>query len=358
MSCQERFNGIIYEGPEGGVPIYLYYHDEHFDVITKMTGFLNRKRRVCNNPCVYCHQLHTDETEYWRFCDKCNRYFKNGICFQMHLKKSSEDVKNTCEIYFKCKDCDQTINLKRHKKAHVCHEKTTNVTCSQLREKRKLTKQPARMNDDRLECDQGFVEGKTNKCNNCRKSWCGSNENRPNLCVAHRVCDVCLHSPVTSESSCKTCGKNERIFQGLETTEGFCKWLFSEENVGATVICHIFKGYDSYPILQYLHNNSILPDVITTGSKYMSVKVSLCNIRMIDSLNCIPMPLADMPVFLAILSKQKVTFLICSIENQSAILPHLPDLQFYAPDSMKPEARRTFLQWHEINKTKPFDLQK
>lgn len=39
---KDHFNGIIYDGVEGGVPIYLYFHDEHFDVITKMTGFLNR----------------------------------------------------------------------------------------------------------------------------------------------------------------------------------------------------------------------------------------------------------------------------------------------------------------------------
>lgn len=28
----------------------------------------------------------------------------------------------------------------------------------------------------------------------------------------------------------------------------FCKWLFSEENKDAKVICHIFKVYDSYGI--------------------------------------------------------------------------------------------------------------
>lgn len=27
---KDSFNGIIYDGVEGGVPIYLYYHDEHY----------------------------------------------------------------------------------------------------------------------------------------------------------------------------------------------------------------------------------------------------------------------------------------------------------------------------------------
>lgn len=71
---KEMFNGIIYKGPHDGIPLYLYYHDGHFDVITKMTGFLNmsyfcehckkgydhKEKHACNNPCVYCHHLHTD----------------------------------------------------------------------------------------------------------------------------------------------------------------------------------------------------------------------------------------------------------------------------------------------------------
>lgn len=102
--------------------------------------------------------------------------------------------------------------------------------------------------------------------------------------------------PSDIRSICKSCGKNERVLQGLNTTEEFCEWLFSKQNVGATIICHNFKGYDTYPILQYLHDNAILPKVITTGYKYMSVEVPVNKIRMIDSRNFIPMALADMPV--------------------------------------------------------------
>lgn len=71
---KDHFNGIVFGGIEGGLPIYLHYHDEHFDVITKITGFLNRsyfcettkkgyntkEHHSCNNPCVYCHHIHED----------------------------------------------------------------------------------------------------------------------------------------------------------------------------------------------------------------------------------------------------------------------------------------------------------
>lgn len=119
---------------------------------------------------------------------------------------------------------------------------------------------------------------------------------------------------------------------------------FSEENVGATVICHNFKGYDSYPILQYLRDHAVLPEVITTGSKYMSINIPVCKIRMIDSLNFIPMPLGAIPVPFGEteLAKGYFPHLFNRKENQNDILEHLPDLCYYAPDGMKPESREHF----------------
>ena len=38
---KEHFNAIVYQGPEGELIICHYKHDEHFDVITKVTGFLD-----------------------------------------------------------------------------------------------------------------------------------------------------------------------------------------------------------------------------------------------------------------------------------------------------------------------------
>jgi len=140
----------------------------------------------------------------------------------------------------------------------------------------------------------------------------------------------------------------------------FVKWLFTEENIGATAICHNFKGYDCYPILQYLHDNAVLPEVITTGSKYISINVPVCKIRMIDSLNFMPMPLSDLPGAFGEMELAKGYFphLFNRKENQHVKLPHLPDLRYYTPDSMKPEARITFLKWYEENKNSPFDFQK
>ena len=309
---RDHFNAIVYSGPEGGIPIYIYHHDQHFDVISKISGFLKRnffclkckkgydhmETHRCNNPCIYCHHIHDFKSVEWVYCKDCHRHLQDGVCFELHKRKTKLG-KSTCEKYFKCENCDQTVNMEYHKSQHVCGEnyckvckdfffrKTTSATCSLRILQNLVTKDKKNLKyivfdfectqDVLLQCSEGFHSGTDRKCTNCKTSWCGSFEHRPNLCVAQRTWEECMNSPITPESVCKICGSNERVFHGINTTENFCKWLFSEENFGATVICHNFKGYDSYPVLKYMHENAILPKVITTGSKFMSIEsIAIC----------------------------------------------------------------------------------
>ena len=92
------------------------------------------------------------------------------------------------------------------------------------------------MQDNQMQCDKGYRPNNNNKCSNCRKSTCGTFARVPNLCVAHKMCDACLDRPITLTSTCDHCGPNERVFSGPDTTSLFCRWLFLEENFGATVI--------------------------------------------------------------------------------------------------------------------------
>ena len=60
-------------------------------------------------------------------------------------------------------------------------------------------------------------------------------------------------------------------------------------------IPHNFKGYDSYFILKYLYDNKVLPGLIMNGAKIMEMSVLESDIRFIDSLNFLPMPLSKFP---------------------------------------------------------------
>ena len=74
--------------------------------------------------------------------------------------------------------------------------------------------------------------------------------------------------------------------------------MISKQHKEFTAIAHNTRGYDSYFIYDYLIANSHTPDpVIFSGSKimYMNVPTDGLNIRLLDSLNFPPMPLAQLP---------------------------------------------------------------
>ena len=48
VASKEHLNTLIYSGPEAEKHLYLYHHDNHYDVITSMPAFLARKQ--------YCHK--------------------------------------------------------------------------------------------------------------------------------------------------------------------------------------------------------------------------------------------------------------------------------------------------------------
>ena len=132
---KDHFNGIIFSGPEAENQLYVYHHDNHYDVITSMPAFFSRNyfcvkcklgydhktRHRCNNPCICCHYVHEEGTEDWKSCSDCRRSFRNVICYELHNTMTIEG-NSTCRTYYKCKQCDQTINTRLHKKPHHCKE--------------------------------------------------------------------------------------------------------------------------------------------------------------------------------------------------------------------------------------------
>ena len=94
---------------------------------------------------------------------------------------------------------------------------------------------------------------------------------------------------------------DEWVFEGDNTWNEFCEWLFQKEWANCVVMAHNFQGYDSYFILQYLRENGVKYDVvIMRGAKVLSLSVDMFKIKFTDSLNFIPMRLADFPKTFAI----------------------------------------------------------
>lgn len=141
----------------------------------------------CNNPCIYCHHIHEFKSEEWIYCKDCHRHLQNGVCFELHKRKSKLG-KSTCEKYFKCNKCDQTINMKYHKNQHVSGENYCKVCKDFFQEDHRCYMQPtdSEKSDNQrqatlkyiffdfectqdvlLQCSESFKPGADTKCINC-----------------------------------------------------------------------------------------------------------------------------------------------------------------------------------------------
>ena len=208
-----------------------------------------------------------------------------------------------------------------------------------------------------------------------------------NFVVAHSICNNCEKESITHEATCKNCGshcnlcdkfdkkenewerdpcngcgKRQVIFRGPNTGDDFCKWLISDQHKNVKAIAHNSRAYDAYFIYDYLMRNSIIPEPsIFSGSKIMFMKVCRgLNIRIVDSLNFLPMPVANLPKSFGLVELKKGFFphFYNTSEHQNEILPCLPDKKFYDPDSMNKGRREEFIEWYESHKDEPFDFQK
>ncbi|CAG2200579.1 unnamed protein product [Mytilus edulis] len=235
---------IVYNGNEEyNEQIYLYYHDEHFDTITNITGFL-AKRRFCKVCLIGYTEQHTckDNTvttiRKQHICDKCNKTYtgpigKNHkcgekiclICYEKYTESNEEhlcymkpsvpkQVKNNKYIYF---DFEANQETGIHIMNFCIAYDLENIYCFK----------------------NNYV--KVFKCD----------FNIDNLNLLELDIDDCFSDV-------------EKIpFREYETPIGnsvidnFCKYFIRDKFKDYTFISHYGKGYDMQPILGWIIKNKI-----------------------------------------------------------------------------------------------------
>ena len=327
-------NSIIYPPNPSAAdvkPIYLYLHHNHYDVITKMPGFLSKSyfchkcrrsydqtiNHLCPGMCKSCraYECKVDDP---MGCDQCGRMFRSKACYDRH-KEPIGRGKSVCEG--KCGKCGRSLNI-RNLKNHVCEGKCK--TCQQPLEdgvEHKCYIQKSVQSEESRYNELLFFDYECTQEDGIRK---------PNLCIIHNEAG------------------DEWLFQGKNTNEDFCKWLFTAEHKDCIVLAHNFQGYDGYFIQNYLNENAVKYEVILRGAKILSMTVPMFNIKFIDSLNFIPMSLSQFPKTFGMseLCKGYFPHLFNRVENEDYIGP-IPPEPYYSPNSMKPEARTAFLAWYK-----------
>ena len=347
-------SSIIYPptpfGNNNVTPIYLYLHDNHYDVITSMPGFLstsyfchkcnksysNISDHLCDAMCRSCRSYDCVIDGNGIICDECERWFKSKDCYDHH-KENVVGTRSVCQTIRKCEKCGKSMDVRKlNPKGHICERKcsTCRVILNDKDGEHKCYIQKTEQAEESQYNQLLFFDLE------CKQEH-GVHE--ANLCI------------VQDEE-----GK-EKLFQGRDTIKEFCEWLLTKEHRDCIVVAHNFQGYDGYFIQNYLNKNAIKCEVILRGAKILSMTIPMFNIKFIDSLNFIPMSLAKFPKTFGQteLCKGYFPHLFNKEENQDYVGP-IPCQNDYGVNFMKPEVREAFLAWHkeQVESNYLFDFQK
>ena len=338
----EHNNAIIYPPNPPGTdekPILsLYYHNNHFDTINSLPGFLSK-----NYFCHRCHKSYSNTADHvcpamcgscrhfgcvlqgdGIVCNECDRVFKNQACYDHHKEPMNGGGRSVCEVIRKCPKCGRAMDVRKIKDGgHMCGKKCS--TCGVILEPKDTDHlcyiQQLEQEEERSYKRLLFFDFEATQEHGIH---------HPNLCVVYDE------------------DKEVKLFQGEDTVKEFCQWLLTPEHKSCIVIAHNFQGYDSYFIIKFLNENAIHYEIIYRGAKCLSMTIPMFNIRFIDSLNFIPMGLAKFPKTFAQpeLCKGYFPHLFNKDANQNYVGP-IPCQDDYGVNFMKPAEREAFIAWHQ-----------
>ena len=336
-------NSIIYPPQSSGTDekptLILYLHDNHFDVINKLPGFLSRSYF-----CFRCHKAYDHTTDHLCSsmcrscrgfgcilegdgiaCRECNRLFKSQRCYDRHKTEPINGGGRTvCEVIRECEKCGKSMDIRKIRDGgHECGKKcrTCGLILTQEDNDHKCYIQPLEQEEDSNYNHLLFFDFEATQEHGIH---C------PNLCVVHDE------------------EREVALFQGKDTVKDFCEWLFTPEHKDCIVVAHNFQGYDGYFIKDFLIQNAIHYEIIYRGAKSLSMTVPLFNIKFIDSINFIPMALAKFPKTFGQdeLCKGYFPHAFNKDENQNYVGP-IPCQNDYGVNFMKPGEREAFMAWHD-----------
>ena len=358
----------------------------HFQPITKISGFYkcrffcpdclqpssDEKRHSCYSHCNMClHSPCSYVTAEARICQDCNRLVRSKACLSRHKKSS------VCSELAKCLTC-MRVYERSSEGDHECGFRTCKICGDRVTEEHFCSmraREPKEVGYKYM-----FADFEANPHDSGHIA---------NLLIAQWCCQACVDTSYRQQPKCDRCGlacekcygkvdkkiakgEDERqvcmqtdqcgirrveIF-GDDVPQRFCKFFFNDEHKGYTLLFHNFQGYDSYFLMSYVCQMGIAPSVIYRGSKIISVTIGgRLNIRMIDSLSFLTMPLSAMPEVFMLEGIRKGTFPYkFNVPENYSYKGSYPDPHYYGVEQMKPRARETFLKWHSEQSGKCFDF--
>lgn len=329
----------------------------HFDLVLKPNAFLAKKKfchhclkgydkgHKCKHSC-FCG-LKKCTLRQKLLCKECNRVCRSNECFQSHKKlrkKHNKTYPSTCSKSYICINCKQDC---QRSTTHMCGYWQCSTCKIFVQGKHKcylIGQLPKRVSSKYIDFD--FETDQS------------SGTHVPNFAVAYKSCPDCIDVPTSEQPFCTNCGDRDIVFEGYDVVTQFGKWLFSSDHKYYTARSHNGAGFDNSFLLEYLLSESIMPELIYNGTKllYMYIQRGL-NIRVVDTMKFLPMPLLQLPNAFGLEGTAKGFFphYFNTEENQSYIGP-MPSPAMYGYNEMKPSTRSQFLIWYETVKEETFDF--
>ena len=282
------------------------------------------------------------------YCPICNITFRSAKCQNIH------ETKSLCKNSYHCGDCRRDIprlTIKvggrltdtqpterietdkeawaRHvckKKCHLCKEEVDDAF-----HKCFIQKEPYKTPSEKLL----FFDFETDQ---------SSKKHEPIFC------HIMWYQPATQtwdEQHFWVKDSQQLGAKNISVKDRVGKFLFSKQFQGYTMIAHNMKAFDGCFLLRYMGENGMKARPIFSGRKIMSLTFQPLHIRIIDSVNFLPMPLAAFQKSFDLKNCGKGHFphFFASPSNY-LYKGDLPPMKAYGYNGMRTEAREDFIQWY------------
>ena len=339
------YNAIVFQGPPSIKRLILYEANKHYHVITGLKAFfcetdfycfvcmekyrLFTEHAACRLLCKTC--MHNDCFQAnleldWHYCNNCNRYFKNKLCFERHSMKPTDRSNAICAKFVKCKKCNHIVTRVRkdpdrhHCGLEIC--KSCNQWVSEISDEvHKCYVQPLKLDpvkDSKKKKDLYFFDIETDQST-----------------FVHLSTLVVLQ-----DEDGKTW-----YFEGLRNSiKEFCDFILTKQFSHSVILSHNGGNFDLYLLLEEIHKRSIKVETIYRVTTILQLTIVQYDITFRDTYLFIPTKLSNFPS-------------LFGFDGAKSYFPHLYpytttycgkylDPIFYGYNSMSVKSRGDFLQWH------------
>lgn len=371
QGCIYLLRTKIYSCMDKNCSDYKKKFQYHFDAIVNTKMFFRSKFY-----CTFC-----DESYEFAPSHKCKDVIESGkkwcsCCFSRKCSLTSDQIQIDPQI---CNECGEESKNERclslHKKLKVC-DQTICFKCHSILKKKKRSdglfesaKKTRADHECKIFCSGCLRIKKPNKRHKCfmtrvaLKKRCSkilfldyetdqsSGEHTPIYCFMKWI-EFEYDGENQIEKIVSVDEKEFGVNYGVVDDVG--DFLFSNARfMNFTIIAHNMKGFDGCFLLQYLIRNNISVSIVPNGLKLTSIFIPSLQMRIIDSLNFLQMPLSAIPRAMGIedkvRSKGHFPHFFSTPENLNFI-GDLPDPNDYGISDI--EKNPDFQAWYENTKKK------